>query len=212
MHDLLAEYAPVLLKVCEDIYKNLHGKSIVRTANYDIEMEDIRQETTCVLLEIHLRSPHKFPIAPGYLYAYAYYRCLNMYRAGVSGPVRLYYLDHDEVLDLVERDRLSPDVEYDDKLSEIERQRQRKRIRAWLDRYGVDIDDQLGLDFALWWQGVSIRDISSTLRKAHLHKYPHSPQSVQKRLDAAFSELYRKTGLTRAQVTRARSLALKSAL
>jgi len=61
MPDILAEYAPVLLKVCEDIYKNLHGKSIVRTANYDLEMEDIRQETTCVLLEIHLRSPHKFP-------------------------------------------------------------------------------------------------------------------------------------------------------
>jgi hypothetical protein len=196
-------------KIAEDIYKNLHEKGIVKTQNYPHEIEDIRQEVICITLELQALHPDKFPCADGYIYTYAYFKCLRLYRGNlIDSKIRLSYVPPDDVLSVLCRDRLPPDLAYEEACDEAERQKKRRCIRTWLDRYGVDIDDALGLDFALWWQGVTIEDISQALKKANLKGYPHSPHSVLNRLNAAYSELERKTGITREQLFQCRKLAL----
>lgn len=198
-----------IAKITEDIYKNLFEKGFLISANYEFEMEDIKQEVICTALELIHKHPDKAPFGDGYIYMYAYFRLLRLYKGElVASNIHLYYLDHAEVMLSHCTDRVPPDILYDEKIEEQERINNRRRIRAWLENYGIEIDDSLGLDFALWWQGVTVRNISNTLKKAKLKNYPYCTHSVQKRLHAAFRELEIKTGLTKEQLFQARKLAL----
>jgi hypothetical protein len=213
MHDLIQECAPMIDRCAEDIYKNLHGDGIILSANYTHEMQDIRQETCFQLLDLYHRHPEKFPITAGYLYAFAYFACLRLYRGEFcNSTLRLYYLDHEEVLSQQVTEALPPDLMYEDKLDDQARYRRNLKTRKWLDNHGMQVDDYLGLEFALWWQGCSIRDISLTIKLAKLKTLTHSPKNVTKKLHAAFIELERKTGITRQQLLDVREMALKTTL
>lgn len=182
-------------KVTDDIYRRLKADGFLRYQ----DLEDVRQSVNLVYLELTERKGGE-PV-PGYLYRTAFYRIRDTLTSTTcdSNLTRVDYIDFAELESL---DVLSdPSERYLDK----EATRNSDAILAHLDHMyhlGIDISDQLGLIFALWWIGMEYDMIGLTLAAAGLK--PTSKSQVYRNMKKVFSEIFHKTGLYPSQVQQAR--------
>jgi len=212
---VLKHFEARIKKVGEDIYKNLVAKGIC--TRQSANEQDIVQQVKLVAMELYLKwrkkrkagiTTKKFELRPGYLYKHAYFNCIQMFIGSArSNPdFRIYYKEHDELIRAL--DEVPMPTEED--LDELEKnERKIAYLLSHLYRLGVQVDEELGMEFALWWMGLTVREISLALKAAAFkRKRATSTGTVSKRLTFAFEEIRIKTGITQEQLTILRDYSL----
>lgn len=191
-------YSNTFDRICNNLYKN--------TELLNKEREDISQHLEMSFVELYNNfidgdDRFIFPPSDGAFYLYNYYKiqALFLYTRGKSNTIQVTSEEHDVLMEQWKSTYPSPE-EAMEQGEEIARE---SNLSIYLEtKLGTCVDDALGPEFAFWWMGYTVREVSVILRV--FGGDGPSKSTVQRRLNKSLDEIVAKTGVTKGDILAAR--------